>query len=59
MTSKLLKWIYTKFIYKKLEDYVNSTDNDWDNKALEFIDEVVDLLLLKIDDTIEEIKKVK
>lgn len=59
MTSKLIKWIYTKFIYKKLEQYVKSTENEWDDEVLKFIDEVVDLLLLKIDDTIDEIDKIK
>ena len=57
MVSKLLKWVYKKFLYPKLQEYVQSTDNDYDNKALEFLDDVVDLILLKIDTTIEEIDK--
>ena len=57
MTTKLIKWIYKKFLYPKLEKYVQSTDNDYDDKALQFLDDVVDLILLKLDTTIDEIDK--
>lgn len=57
MVTKFIKWGYKKFLYPKLKLYVESTDNDYDNKALEFIDEIIDLVLLKIDNTIDEVKK--
>lgn len=60
MIGKIIKWVYKKFVYPKLKEYVDSTDNQWDNQVLEFVDEIIDLLVLKlgtVDAVIAEIDK--
>ena len=47
---KLVKLLYKKLIRPQLKKYVEKTDNDWDDKALEFLDTVIDIVLVKIGD---------
>lgn len=49
MISKIIKFVFMKWVYPVAKEYVDSTDNDYDNKALDFLVEVVDLLCSKLD----------
>lgn len=54
MIEKLIKLLYKKYVYPMLKEYVDSTDNEYDNRALDFVDDVIDLLLLKIGDNLDK-----
>jgi len=56
MISKLIKLLYKKYLYPELLKYVQSTDNEYDDVALAFVDDVIDLLLLKMDSSIQNLK---
>lgn len=56
MISKLVKLLYKKYIYGILLEYVERTDNEYDDMALEFINDVIDVLLIKMDSNIEKLE---
>ena len=56
MIGNVVNWLYKTWIYPRLLDYVNKTDNTWDNSVLAFVDEVVEIVIKKLGD-VEEIKK--
>ena len=45
----LLKQLFEHVIVPFARDYVNRTDNEWDNKALDFLIELEKYILLKLD----------
>ena len=53
----ILKKAYKKYVYPELLKYVQKTDNDYDDKALAFINDLIDVLFLKADKTIDEVEK--
>lgn len=45
MIGTIVKYLYSSLIYPRLKSYVESTDNQWDDTVLEFVDEVVEILI--------------
>ena len=50
MTGKIIKWLYYKFARPQLEKYVSKTENEWDDKALLFADDIINLIASKFRD---------
>lgn len=38
IVTKIISYLYTEIIYKKMLEKVQSTDPDWDDKLLEIVD---------------------
>jgi hypothetical protein len=43
--AKIIKIVYYEKLRPIAEDYVNSTENTYDNTVLKFLDEIVDLFI--------------
>ncbi len=44
MYVKILKLLFTNLLYKKAVQYVQSTENEYDDKALKFLNDFINSL---------------
>ena len=58
MERKIIKWAFMKWIYPELKEYVDSTDNEYDDKALQFVVDVIDILVVKVEKAKQEIASI-
>jgi hypothetical protein len=48
LLKKVIKIVYSDAIYPLAKSYVESTSNTYDDKALAFLDDIIDELLKKL-----------
>jgi hypothetical protein len=58
MIGNVVEWVYKTWVLPRLEEYVNKTDNTWDNTVLAFIDEVMEIIIEKLNSPEEVIKEI-
>lgn len=49
--GKIIKAVYTKALRPLLVKYVQKTDNEWDDRFVVFLDEIIDVIASLIKDT--------
>ena len=56
LIKTLVKLLWLKLLRPIATEYVAKTDNTWDDQAVQFVDELVNLFLSKIDGVVKQIK---
>lgn len=57
LIKTLIKLLWNKLLRPIAKDYVEQTDNTWDDQALKFVDELVNLFMSKIDSVVTQVQQ--